>query len=151
MQEVYIFSLKSLVYGIYRDYQKSRTYALRGNNSEWSQARRKPANKRYPETSSPTPSNPNKNIPSWKAPFHLTKSSTSRPLALPGSPVVILWIFKYLKNCLIHPRKMLLHQKSKHFDKADQDQWLWPFGVAKSFQICIACLCMPWHGNNINN
>ena len=32
MQEVYIFSLKSLVYGIYRDYQKSRTYALRGNN-----------------------------------------------------------------------------------------------------------------------
>ena len=39
---------KSLVYGIYRDYQKSRTYTLRGNNSECSHVRRKPANKRYP-------------------------------------------------------------------------------------------------------
>ena len=47
IQEVYIIYClsKSLVYGIYRDYQKSRAYALRGNNSEWSQGlpyRRKP-------------------------------------------------------------------------------------------------------------
>ena len=43
MQEVFIYCLsKSLVYGIYPHYLKSRTYALRGNNSELSQVEGSP-------------------------------------------------------------------------------------------------------------
>ena len=37
-----IFTSRSLIYGIYCDYQKSRPYGFRGNNSEWSQVPRKP-------------------------------------------------------------------------------------------------------------
>ena len=85
----------SPIYGICREYQKSRTYAFRGNNSEWSHVPRKPHNLCSPE---PLSFIRTSFLSLWAAPVCVFANISRQPSIQKDSTSI--WTFKENRNSI---------------------------------------------------